>query len=228
MKKITLPAFILTAGLLMANDNAPVGIRPLPDELIQELAEEQKKENVLDQDANKAIGETEEVSGCCTFCNASFYFPATCHWIIALSAFGDSLGIEDGSIWDVDLRDSDLMHYWFPDDPIAITQNTDWFSSYKYRIINKNHGTSIAANLSMGPIVGGEHSLQITQIDYCNGLAILTDSSSWQISLRDYLQFPQWSIGDYIILGTNSGWDSSCPCILINSNMNTFIRAKQY
>ena len=142
--------------------------------------------------------------------------------------FGDSVGIEDGSIWQVSPFDTDLVHCWCADDVVTITQNRHWFSSYQYRIVNKNNGASIAVNLSLGPIIDGEHSLQITNIDHYNDLLVLSDRSQWKISSRDRYLFSEWTLGDYIILGVNSGWDSSCPFILINSNMNNHLRAKQY
>lgn len=224
MKNIFLSLFLLVAGMAIADDNAPVGSRSMSDEVLKELnaAKESEEAQGPVSDVN-----TEEAAGCFD-CDYSPVYPNSTHWIETLSLFGESVGIEDGSIWQVNCSDRNLVQDWVLSDPVIITQNRSWFSSCKYRILNKNDGSSIPANLAYGPIIGGEYSLQISNIDHYNGLLILSDNSHWKISSRDRYLFPEWTLGDYILLGVNSGWDSSCPYILINSNMDNFIRAKQY
>lgn len=228
MKNLFFSLFLLTAGMALAADNAPVGIRSMSNDVLNERNATKEREQASDSEETPATEATEETAGCYNCDCSSIYFPNFCHRIVVLSVFGDSVGIEDGSIWQVSPFDTDLVHCWCADDVVTITQNRHWFSSYQYRIVNKNNGASIAVNLSLGPIIDGEHSLQITNIDHYNDLLVLSDRSQWKISSRDRYLFSEWTLGDYIILGVNSGWDSSCPFILINSNMNNHLRAKQY
>ncbi len=226
MKNLIFSLFLLVSGLAIANDNAPVAIRPMSNEVLKELSDAKNNEDAPNSEAAVAPCE-EQVLGCVCDC-PPIYYPKSAHWIVALSAFGDSIGIEDGSVWQVNGYDIDLIHYWFPDDPVTITQNRDWFSSYKYLIVNQNNGSSVAANLSLGPIIDEEHSLQIAYIDHYNDLLEISDHSHWKISSRDHYLFLEWAPGDYIIVGVNNGCDSSSPFILINSNMDNCVRAKQY
>lgn len=157
-----------------------------------------------------------------------YYFPPSCHWIIALSALGDTLEIEDGSVWKVDPYESPQIHYWRSSDPLILTQNHDWFSSFDYRIVNQTTGGSIGVNLFLGPVLANEHARFLIALDFHRGEVILTDGSRWTICPRDLNLFQKWVLEDCILIGSNSGWESSYDCILINSNMNHFVRAKQF
>jgi len=212
-----------------AEEHAPVGERQLStDELVQQS-------QVMESEEMPPVSSTdpvsEEVAG--YFWDGGYvtYYPISCHFIYAISAFQDSIVIEDGSIWQIDSYEAFRIRDWLTNDAIVITQNLDWFSSYKYKIVNKNLGSSVAVNLSRGPIlagaVGGEYTRYIAALDYDAGIVILSDQSRWTISSRDRFVLNKWAINDYIITGVNTGWDSKCPHILINSNMDNFIRAKQ-
>jgi hypothetical protein len=228
MKNLILSVFLATAGMAIASDNAPVGIRPMSDNVQKEWNAAKESEEAAGSDDAAIQNAAEQTAGCFSCDDSFIYYPNYGHQVVALCAFGDSVGIEDGSIWQVKPFDTDLVQTWRPDDVVTITQNHSWFTSYQYRIDNKNNGTSIASNLSQGPMIFGEHSLQITNIDHYNGVVVLSDHSQWFISSLDRFLFMEWFLGDYIILGVNSGWDSSCPYLLINSNMNNHLRAKQY
>src|SRR5690606_27685764 len=95
----------------------------------------------------------------------STYYPASIHWLSAVSAFGDSIELEDGSTWKVGAYDRYKAHNWRPEDPLVITQNHRWFSKCNYRIININSGASIETNLYFGPIKEGTYTIYITAID---------------------------------------------------------------
>lgn len=111
-----------------------------------------------------ADSEADRINACCFWSCPPFVDQESNHWICAISAYDDSLGIEDGSIWQLDRYDSYLVNRWMANDPIVITQNRDWFSSDQYRIFNQNLGESIAANLSFGPIIDGNDSRSATQL----------------------------------------------------------------
>jgi len=228
MKNLVLSFFLLTAGIAIADDNAPVGIRPMSNEVLNELNAAKENEETTHSDESIAPAATTEETAGCYPSDSFIYVPNSCHWVVALSAIGDSVSIEDGSIWQANPFNSYAVLSWYLNDIVTITQNQSWFSSYQYLLVNKNNGTSVAVNLSLGPIIFCEHSLQIIDIDPFNGILVLSDQSHWKISSLDYYLFSEWALRDYIILGVNSGWDSSSPYLLINSNMNNHIRAKQY
>jgi hypothetical protein len=218
MKKFLLSFFILPFVFAFADEHAPVGERALSFNPPRE-----ESQNDAQND-----GTAEEAAGCFWGGCQLNYYPISCHWVFALSAFQDCLGLEDGSIWQIDSYQAYQTRDWLTNDPVVITQNHEWFSSYKYRMFNKNLGSSVAVNLSLGPILNGEYSRWIVLLDHDRGVVILSDDSRWTISYRDRGILDEWAINDYIITGVNSGWDSNCPYILINSNMDNFIRAKQY
>ncbi|MBU6446583.1 MAG: hypothetical protein KGQ49_04220, partial [Verrucomicrobia bacterium] len=141
-----------------------------------------------------------------------------------------ALDLEDGSEWKVSTSDGIKASNWHTDDPLIITQNNRWFSSYEYRIINQANNTSVEAKLFLGPLLNGEYSRFIVSIDHTRGEIILNDYSHWNISYLDASLFKKWALNDYVIIGTNSDtsfWDSSSDSLLINVNMNHCVRAKQ-
>lgn len=212
--------FLLPVVLAFAEDHAPVGSRPLPPQAVATLQANS------DQD-DQATSDDEDIAGCCWNRFSIDYYPTSFHSIYTISGFGDALGIEDGSIWQISYADAYRVRYWQASDPIVITQNHSWISSYRYRIINKNLGQSVAANLSLGPILDSEFSRYIVWIDLDTNVVVLSDNTHWQVSWLDSSLLVEWALNDYIIIGVNTGWDSSCRNILINSNMDHFIRAKQ-
>lgn len=158
----------------------------------------------------------------------SYYSSANSHWMTALSHTGDSVELEDGAVWKTDIRALSDLFYWSPSDPLALTQNQEWFSFYHYRLINLTTGGSVPVNLFLGPVLANSHAKFLAQFDFLRGVAVLTDGTRWEICPRDYSHFCQWIANDCILIGTNSGWESSYDSILINSNMNHHVRARQF
>ena len=156
------------------------------------------------------------------------YFPPSCHWLSALSGLGESLEIEDGSVWKVDPYYRREIFYWRINDTLTLTQNRDWFSNMNYRLVNQTTGGSVAVNLFLGPILESEYTRFITALDTHRGEIILTDGSHWLVCPRDFQRFDRWVLNDCILIGSNSGWEPSYDFILINSNTNDFVRAKQF
>ena len=96
------------------------------------------------------------------------YYPVSMHSLIGVSALGDSVELEEVRFGRSPIR-------WLQSaglalqDPLTITQNHRWFSSYVYRIINQNTGACLEANLFLGPLEHGQHTLYITGIDRISG-----------------------------------------------------------
>lgn len=159
------------------------------------------------------------------------YFSASMHCLIGVSALGDSVELEDGSVWKISRYDGYKALNWRSNDPLTITQNHRWFSSYSYRIVNQNNGACLEANLFLGPHEHGQYTLYITGIDRTSGELVVTNGSGesirWEISSSDFTIFQNWALHDAIIIGQNSGWDYESEALLINVNMNNSARAKQ-
>ena len=187
--------------------------------------------NTIDPQASAPQSEPREEGECCGFFFDNYppvYYSSSTHWLIAVSAYGDSVELEDGSVWKISSYDGYKALNWRSKDPLMITQNSGWFSKYNYRIVNTNTGSSIQVNLYLGPIKNGEYTRYIIAIDPTYGELMLNDNSHWEMSSYDRRDFYNWALGDAIIIGYNSGWDSTCEGILINVNMNKSLRAKQF
>lgn len=156
------------------------------------------------------------------------YYSAGIHNLASISVFGDQVELEDGSVWKVSSYDAPKVATWAAQDPILITQNHRWFSRYNYRIINQFTGSSLEANLFLGPIKDGPYTRYVMAIDPVRGEIYLNDQTRWLVSQFDADTFSDWMLHDAVIIGYNSGWDSSSQGLLINVNMNRCIRAEQY
>lgn len=156
------------------------------------------------------------------------YFSQGMHCVSAVDAFGNSLELEDGSVWQISPYDAPKVAHWKSQDPILITQNHRWFSKYNYRLINQTTGAVLESNLHLGPIKNGIYTRYIMSIDLSRGEVVLSDHTRWQISSLDECSFQDWMLYDAVIIGYNSGWDSNSEGLLINVNMNQWVRAAQF
>lgn len=226
LKVCVLSAFLSPILLLASESNShiAVGTRTHNETTIQ-------KDEFTSRIDETCDSPKEESEDCCGFLFDKYppvYYPSSVHWLVAVSALGDSVELEDGSVWKISLYDGYKALNWRSNDPLMITQNTRWFSKYDYRIVNQNTGTSLEASLFLGPIENGEYTRYVIGIDLNREELLLSDNTHWEISVLDDAVFHDWAIGDAVILGYNSGWNSSCESILINVNMNNFLRAKQF
>jgi hypothetical protein len=156
------------------------------------------------------------------------YFSPAMHSLAAVSAFGESLELEDGSVWKVSIYDAPKVAMWGSQEPVLITQNTSWFSNYQYCLVNQITGDVLEANLFLGPLKDGPYTRYIVSIDATRGELVLNDHTRWSVSSYDLSAFHDWMLYDTVILGHNSSWDSSSQGLLINVNMNQAVRAKQF
>jgi len=145
----------------------------------------------------------------------------------AVSLFGDTVELEDGSIWAVSLSDRHKTLDWMTSDVILVTQNTSWFSVYNYVLVNLNTGVHVNVNLSLGPIYNGLYTHFVTAVDYLHSEIYLEDGSIWKVSNWDTSISSQWLPNDTIIIGVNDDWltQGLSPNILINVNTNNYAAA---
>lgn len=174
----------------------------------------------------------------------TLYLPSSAHILAGVSAKGDEIELEDGSIWKISPYDSSKAFDWLrqlqlsdkieiPLVPLVIFQNTSWFSNYAFRIVNSKDNSSIVANLFQGPFKGGEHSRYITEIDYSQGLIMLSDASHWEINPSDRGNLFEWALSEPVIIGQNADYDASWSPywegLLINvRKTKKILRAHQY
>ncbi|NGX43661.1 MAG: hypothetical protein K940chlam7_01960 [Chlamydiae bacterium] len=162
--------------------------------------------------------------------NATTYYTThegAFHNPLAVSLLGDTVELEDGSIWAVNSSDRYKTLDWMTGDTIIVTPNHSWFSSYDYCFININTGVHVKVNLSLGPIYNGIFTHWILAIDYGHREICLEDGSVWEISTFDGSVVDNWLPNDTVIIGINDGWfTGGNPNILINVNMNNYAMGK--
>ena len=148
-----------------------------------------------------------------------FYFPHGTHSIVAVSGFGDTVAIEDGTEFSISPPDRNEVALWKPEDPVMITQNHRWISSHEYRLINQISGVILEVNISKGPDTNGPYTRRIIAIDEELGHIELSNNTKWQVSSLDMNRFNGWQVGDAVVIGYNSGQDEDSLGILINIPM---------
>lgn len=192
----------------------------------EESAEAQEELQASEKEAEAKLGQNATVKAST---NASTYYTShsgAFHNPIAVSFLGDMVTLEDGSLWTISSGDSYKTLNWLTSDLIVITSNSDWFSSYMFRMTNQNTGVSVKCNLTLGPIYNGLYTHWIVAINYFSQEICLEDGSIWQVSGFDSSLFNSWLVNDTIIIGVNDKFlSSSRPNILINVNTLTFVRA---
>lgn len=80
-------------------------------------------------------------------------FSAPAHFFVSITVSGNEdlfLTIEDGSTWKINQYDNDKVRSWRENDALLITENQRWFSNYSHRIIHKDTGSYVEANLLNG------------------------------------------------------------------------------
>lgn len=166
---------------------------------------------------------------------ATIASPSLYHWI-DLFPQENIVKTEDGAEWIFDQNDSYIIRTWRPDDVVVIAPKGKWIwgSNYSYVMTNKDLGASVDVNLFLGPVAHGSLSTWIVGIDQNNGQVYVLNGqqerSVWEISNVDLYLFKNWEVNDTLIVGVNDSWMwwfSSYNHILINVNMNHYVRARQ-
>ncbi len=161
-------------------------------------------------------------------CMLASYLPLDAHWLTKVASNWHSFEIEDGSRWEIPYSDQHILYSWNRDDILVITPNSSWFSAYDYYITNSTKNTYVKANLLDGPIAFGPYSHWVVDIDYLGGHIYLENQMVWCIDPKDAYFLEDWSINDHIIIGSNDSYFSKYNSILINVDMDDYLRAKQY
>ncbi len=153
------------------------------------------------------------------------------HWILDICPFKTTVTIEDGSAWNIDPDESSNVFSWKPGDIVFLMQNPIWAQSLdwpEYLMMNLKDQSGVCVDLSLGPMANNPRARFISAINFDGGAVQLTDGSCWMIAPEDLPLFRGWAVDDSIIAGKNESFFSKYKAILINPNMNHYIRALQY
>lgn len=144
--------------------------------------------------------------------------------------------IDDGSEWIFDRSETYVLRNWKVGDKIIITPKQQLIlgSHFTYVMTNKDVGDSISVNLFLGPVAFGYRSTWVVGIDQNLGKIYLMNGQGertvWEVSSSDKDLFKDWKVNDTVIIGENDSWlwcFSSYNSMIINVNMNHYIRAQQ-
>jgi len=160
-----------------------------------------------------------------------------CHYH-QISSFpkGNVIKIDDGSEWIYDKADAQVLRNWKAGQQIIITPNQQLLlgSHYTYTMTNTEVGDSIQVNIFLGPIAFGYQTSWVVGIDQNVGKIYIINGrgerSVWEVSNSDMYLVKDWKVNDTIVIGENDSWlwcFSSYKSMLINVNMNHYVRAEQ-
>ncbi len=135
------------------------------------------------------------------------------------------LVFEDGSRWEV--SDVDLTEEWGVGDPLSITPNTSWFSSYDYWITHLSTHATVKANFHSLPDPSDSHGNWMVDVDL-SGHILLQNGNVWCTDPRDLSLLRGWSMNDPLVLGDSSTKNSYYNHILINTNTDEYVRVQRY
>jgi hypothetical protein len=151
------------------------------------------------------------------------YYPPEYHFLRSASGVGDSVEIEDGSVWQICKGGTKTLS-WKSSDPLVITQSHRWFSSYTYSIINTQTSEKVDVKLQFGPLSDSEWLKKVDTVDIFRREITLDNQTVWKVSIFDRDMMNEYKKGDAVIIGTNSSSISFKKNILINVAINNYIR----
>lgn len=140
---------------------------------------------------------------------------------ISITLLGDEIELLDGSLWYIRPADRFKTLDWMITDTVVIMQNTSWFSSYDFVMVNLNTGDRVEVDMTMGPYYAGIYTYYIVAIDYFADEILLNDGSVWDISIFDNIG--HWMVNDTVIIGINDAFSLFNPNILINVNTLDYV-----
>lgn len=151
--------------------------------------------------------------------------PGVIYFPIDVTTSGDQVTLFDGSVWQIRSWDRDQTRGWLSTDEIVIMPNTNFFSFYDYKLLNRMTGVAVEANLYLSPILGSIFTRQIIGFNHDYNYIYLSDGTVWSTSPSDYYLYKQWYVGDIVLIGANVLGDSNIrPNILVNPRHHSYIR----
>lgn len=139
------------------------------------------------------------------------YLPPTYYYTQAVAYDGSSLELNDGSVWSVDNWNRNAVLNFDSSDPLFLTPNTGWWSKGGYLLVNETRGVRIPVVYTQPPLLNTPYSYQIADLDYANRIISLTNGQTifrWEIKNSDFPLFARFKVGDYVLLGRMTGFQS--------------------
>lgn len=224
-------SFILAATLIVAQatadivpqDHVAVETRPLTHAQKMQIVEERAAEPAP---SGFTLDKQTSVGNFNVSTSYTSIHPGAYHWAVDISAYGEQISTEDGSIWTTFPGDRYKVVGWSSLDDIVVIQNTDPFSNYLFILVNVPKNQKCYVNLVLGPMYSGAYTYWIKAINVSDRKVVLNDNSVWDLSRFDSSVYRMWFVNDTIIIGVNDGsLNSFNPNILINVNTLTYSRA---
>lgn len=166
------------------------------------------------------------------------YYPLSYHKIYSKEAFGNSVELDDGSIWKVRPSDAPIVtRTWRSDDYIVVTPSSmPNYTGCPFYMTNQRTGTYVYVSLQVGPIIGGLNTTEIIRLDPMHGDLTLRDGKGidyyFQVPANSRAFLNDWYVGQAVIVGSNDNWLMNmwdqCEYILINVERNRYLKACQY
>jgi hypothetical protein len=208
-----------------------VASRPISEKAEKSMLEQaleshtEIRENIQQSYHNKNESQVNEsIKECC--CATKSFIPQ--HFIKGINHEQYVIITEDGAQWRIrGLCHPFLFYYWLINDPITIQPSTKYFD-YPYQLKNERTGGRLSVELIVGPELYSPYAICITEYNMDAKKVCLSNNSSWMIADADMAIFQDWQTNDQIIIGSSNSWFSSYDAILINPQMNNFVRAKTY
>lgn len=205
---------------------------------VRSLTEEQKTERARIQSQPDKDAKTPEKSaalsaGSGMTLDAYFYgalYPAL-HQAVSIGYYGESVSIEDGSIFAVRGRDQWLVRGWPAGSLVTLAPNHGHFfglisSGYDLCLVNTDLNEKVEVDLVAGPFLFGPESLWITGIDYYTGFLYLNDGSILEVDSFDRGLMSEWLLNEHVILGCNDGWHQQFPFMVVNVASVDYVRVR--
>jgi hypothetical protein len=151
------------------------------------------------------------------------------HWIKGINYQTNVIITEEGAHWKIasGQYNASILNYWLVNDSVTIQPNYH-DSNYPYEIKNQISGQRLSVELIVGPELYSAHTLWINGYNMGAKKVYLSNDSCWMVADADMGIFRDWQPNDQIIIGSSNSWFSSYDAILINPQMNNFVRAKSY
>lgn len=158
--------------------------------------------------------------------------PEYCYWLDAVSVFGDTLYLNDGSGWKVSFFDRDFVSScsewcWGKNTPLLIMKNNRWFKfGYDYVAYNLQTGEQAAINLVSSPEASSPYLTTISEIDDSACMFTLNNGTRWLVT-GNREEFYHWLEGDGIVIGsiTTKGYSSNMELLFINTYRKSHVKA---
>lgn len=167
---------------------------------------------------------------------AANYSPYIYHWIDSFPQ-GNIIKVEDGSEWIFNKDQAHIVRDWRSGDAVVVMPKGGslWGTNYAYTVTNKDLGTSVDVNIFLGPIAFGAYSTWLIGIDMNLGQIYLLNGQGertvWEVAFEDlFLIREHWATNDTLFIGENGSWlwwFSSYNSIIVNVNMNHYVRVRQ-